>query len=147
MVKLITKPNKLEKFSTITPEMIVTKPPIHNTALDRFCCNSSTAQATGTSNIEMEEVNAAMIIKRKKIIPITAPTAPMVSNIAGNTVKTKVSELSNSPDEEKISTPLCFATNMAGSTIKPAMKATPVSIKATCAAVFGKFASLLRYEP
>ncbi|CSC09513.1 Uncharacterised protein [Vibrio cholerae] len=57
----------------------------------------SPTSATGHSSIEIEEVSAAMVSRRKNTMAKICPSKPKLSNIKGNTVKTKVSELSKEP--------------------------------------------------
>ncbi len=112
--------------------------PISSAAVRRLQLKRSTIKATGTSSMDMEEVSAATLIKKKKAVASTTPAVPSVANNSGKTVKISVSSDSRAPLAEKMSTPRSAATYMAGRIRKPANTAIPTSIKATWAPMEGR---------
>ena len=88
-------PNNVPKLKTINKLRTRIAPPISHVAFVLSVFNSSCAQETGTSSSEIEDVNAAITMSTKKAVPKTTPIPPIVSNIAGNTAKTRSPELIN----------------------------------------------------
>ena len=117
--------------------------PINSAALPRAIFRYSTANATGTSSIEIEDVSDAIVISRKNASETNMPMAPMSSNNSGNTDTIRAGPATRLPSGLKISTPLASATYIAGRMSMPAITAIPISSKATRLPVTGRFSRLL----
>ena len=100
-----------------------------------FILNSSTKYATTTSNKEIDDVNAAITISRKKIMAKKLPNG-ICSKMEGIVIKTNPGPLSGAIPKA----------NTAGKIIKPAKIAIKKSVPATLTAIPPNFSFFLKYE-
>ena len=85
-----TRPNRSPKLNTITALNAAITLPSNQLAVDRDVPTRSFINATGHSNMEIDDVSAAMVIKTKNTKAMKVPATPRPSNNVGSTSNTSV---------------------------------------------------------
>ena len=97
VVKSKVKGKRTSKFIIVNALIVNTAPPVNTVAFGLVKSLFSMTSDTGTSKIEIAEVNAAILNKKKKRTETIIPETPIMSNSMGKTSKIRFSPDVNRP--------------------------------------------------